>query len=351
MVSIIVPVYNTGIAVKKCIDSLIQQSYQDIEIILIDDGSDHETADICDRLEQENDKVIVYHCQNRGVSAARNYGIEKAGGKYIFFADSDDYAESQMLEVMVGTAEKYRMQLIIAGYYFDTPYMSDGQQMYKSIEQKIPSCRIDTKGELRAEMIYLWDSSLMYNIWNKLFESKIIKENQICFPLGKKFNEDRDFVRKYLCHIQTAYVIGDCFYHYIRENEMGATNVYRSDMLAIRKEEFSCLKNFFKSLEIYNGESREYVSREHFDRIVATVENMFHGNMTAGEIRCEIRKVMKDDDTRYAMKYTRPKSKKMKVLYLVFRTHNTVIIFTVMKVIYLLRKKYPVLFYRLRQSR
>ena len=73
--------------------------------------------------------------------------------------------------------------------------------------------------------------------------------------------------------------------------------------------------------------------------------------MTAGEIRCEIRKVMKDDDTRYAMKYTRPKSKKMKVLYLVFRTHNTVIIFTVMKVIYLLRKKYPVLFYRLRQSR
>ena len=161
----------------------------------------------------------------------------------------------------------------------------------------------------------------------------------------------RDFVRKYLCHIQTAYVIGDCFYHYIRENEMGATNVYRSDMLAIRKEEFSCLKNFFKSLEIYNDESREYVSREHFDRIVATVENMFHGNMTAGEIRCEIRKVMKDDDTRYAMKYTRPKSKKMKVLYLVFRTHNTVIIFTVMKVIYLLRKKYPVLFYRLRQSR
>ena len=121
MVSIIVPVYNTGIAVKKCVDSLIQQSYQDIEIILIDDGSDHETADICDRLEQENDKVIVYHCQNRGVSAARNYGIEKAGGKYIFFADSDDYAESQMLEVMVGTAEKYRMQLIIAGYYFDTP--------------------------------------------------------------------------------------------------------------------------------------------------------------------------------------------------------------------------------------
>ena len=78
-----------------------------------------------------------------------------------------------MLEEMVGIAEKYRIQLIIAGYYFDTPYMTDGKQMYKSIEQKIPSCRIDTKGELRAKMIYLWDSSLMYNIWNKLFESKI----------------------------------------------------------------------------------------------------------------------------------------------------------------------------------
>lgn len=351
MVSIIVPVYNTGMAVKRCVDSLLHQSYQDIEIILVDDGSDRETASICDRLRQENEKLTVFHCQNRGVSAARNYGMERAVGKYIFFADADDYAEPRMLEVMVDTAEKYHAQLIVTGYYFDTPYTSDDKQVYESIELKVPSCKIATKDELKEEMVYLWDASLMYNIWNKLFELKIIKENHICFPIGKTFNEDRDFVRKYLCHIQSAYVLGDCFYHYMRENETGATNAYRSDMLAIRKEEFHRLKKFFESLGIYNARSREYVAREHFDRVVATVENIFHGHMQAGDIRREIRKVIKDDDTRYAMKYTRPRSKKMQVLYLVFKTHNTVIIFAVMKAVYLLRRRNPALFYRLRQSR
>lgn len=351
MVSIIVPVYNTGIAVKRCVDSLAHQSFQDIEIILVDDGSDHETASVCDRLKQEYDKLSVYHCQNRGVSAARNYGIEKANGKYVFFADSDDYAEPRMIEVMVALAEKYQLQLVIAGYYLDMPLTSQDEQIYESIEQTIPSCRIKSKDELKTEMVYLWDSSLMYNIWNKLFKLEIIKENQILFPVGKAFNEDRDFVRQYLCYVQEVYVTEDCFYHYSRENETGATSVYRSDMLEIRKEEFHQLRHFFDSFGICDDRSREYVSREHFDRIVATVENIFHSDMPAREIRQEIRKAIKDDDTRYVMKYTRPKSKKMKVLYMIFKTNNAVLIFLIMRAVYLLRRKYPVLFYRMRQRR
>lgn len=352
MVSIVVPVYNTGNSVRKCVESLIHQSYQDTEIILVDDGSDYETASICDRLEQKySDKISVYHCNNGGVSAARNYGIQKAKGKYIFFADSDDYAEPQMLEVMVKMAEQNQVQLVIAGYYFETPHVNKKKIVYESIAQKIPSIQIGTEEELKNAMVSLWDSSLMYNIWNKLFCLDLIKENQILFPVGKAFNEDRDFIREYLYHIQTSYVIEDCFYHYIRENEMSATDVYRSDMLEIRKEEFKSLKKFFKNLGIYNSISREYVSREHFDRVVGTVENMFHSSMSAREIRSEIRRITEDDDTKYAMLYAKPKSRKMKVLYVIFKMHITDVVYVVMKCIYLLRVKYPVLFYRLRQSR
>lgn len=352
MVSVVVPVYNTGIAVKKCVESLIHQSYQDTEIILVDDGSDYETALICDGIKQEyGDKVFVYHCKNGGVSAARNYGIKKASGKYIFFADSDDYAESRMLEVMVGMAEQSRAQLIISGYYFDTPYSNKKKHIYESIEQKIPSMNIKTEEELKKAMVSLWDSSLMYNIWNKLFCLEIIKENQILFPAGKAFNEDRDFIREYLYHIHTIYVIEDCFYHYIRENGMSATDVYRPDMLEIRKEEFKRLQIFFNNLGIHDPISREYVSREHFDRIVGTVENMFHSSMSGSEIRCEIRRIIKDDDTKYAMRYAKPKSKKMKVLYAIFKMNISGVVFVVMKCIFLLRVKCPVLFYKLRQSR
>ena len=326
MVSIIVPVYNTGKYIKKCVDSLIHQSYSNIEIILVDDGSDSETALLCDSCAQEDDKITVYHCENRGVSAARNYGIKKAKGKYIFFADSDDYAEPQMLEKMGGIAQRY-------------------------MEQKVPSFEIKSEAELKRTMVFLWDSSLMYNVWNKLFALEIIRENEILFPEGKEFNEDRDFIRKYLRHIQTAYVTQDCFYHYMRGGRGGATEVYRPNMLQIRKEEFKRLRAFFKEWDNYDSAAREYVSREHFDRVAGAAENVFHSDLDTRKIVCEIRKMVWDEDTRYALAYALPKSLKMKILHLLFKTRSTVLIYTVMRCIYFVKVKYPVLFYRLRQSR
>lgn len=351
MISIVVPVYNTKTSVSKCVNSLVHQTYTDTEIILVDDGSDFGTASICDLLMKEYDNVVVYHCENRGVSAARNYGIQKASGKYIFFADSDDYAEPRMLEVMVEKAERYQSQLVIAGYYFDIVCTNKNKHYVECIKQKMSSINIETKDELKNEMVTLWDSSLMYNIWNKLFQLEIIKNNQIYFPLGKEFNEDRDFVREYMYHVQTAFVIEDCFYHYIRENDVGATGIYRLDMLEIRKEEFRNLCSFFKKMGVYNAQSREYISREHFDRVVGTVENIFHSNMSGREVRCEISKILNDNDTKYVMKYAKPKSKKMKILYMIFKTRNVGIIYTIIKIIYLIKRVNPALFYRLRQSR
>lgn len=351
MVSIIVPVYNTGKYIKKCVDSLIHQSYSNIEIILVDDGSDLETALLCDSYAQDDDKITVYHCENRGVSAARNYGIKKAKGKYIFFADSDDYAEPQMLEKMVGIAQRYMVQLVIAGYYFDIPCISKDNQTMESIEQKVPSFEIKSEAELKRTMVFLWDSSFMYNVWNKLFAIEIIRENEILFPEGKEFNEDRDFIRKYLRHIQTAYVTQDCFYHYMRGGKGGATEVYRPNMLQIRKEEFRLLRAFFKEWDNYDSAAREYVSREHFDRVVGAAENVFHSGLDARKTVCEIKKMVRDEDTRYALAYALPKSLKMKILHLFFKTRSTVFIYTVMKCIYFVKVKYPVLFYRLRQSR
>ena len=331
MVSIIVPVYNTGKYIKKCVDSLIHQSYSNIEIILVDDGSDSETALLCDSCAQEDDKITVYHCENRGVSAARNYGIKKAKGKYIFFADSDDYAEPQMLEKMVGIAQRYMVQLVIAGYYFDIPCISKDNQTMESMEQKVPSFEIKSEAELKRTMVFLWDSSLMYNVWNKLFALEIIREN--------------------LRHIQTAYVTQDCFYHYMRGGRGGATEVYRPNMLQIRKEEFKRLRAFFKEWDNYDSAAREYVSREHFDRVAGAAENVFHSDLDTRKIVCEIRKMVWDEDTRYALAYALPKSLKMKILHLLFKTRSTVLIYTVMRCIYFVKVKYPVLFYRLRQSR
>lgn len=351
MVSIVVPVYNTEKYIKKCVDSLLRQSYQDIEILLVDDGSASETAALCDLCAKKDDKVSVYHCENRGVSAARNYGVTKAKGKYVFFADSDDYAETGMLEKMVSLAEYHESALVVAGYYFDIPYKSKNGQVVECIEQKVPSFAIKSEEELKEAMVFLWDASLMYNVWNKLFLLAVIKENRVLFPEGKGFNEDRDFIRNYVRHVQTAYVTEECFYHYVRRDRGGATEIYRPDMLQIRKEEFRRLRAFFTDLGIYDLQAREYVSREHFDRVVGAAENLFHSSLSGQKIVKEIRKIVLDKDTRYALQYADPKSRKMKILYLLFRTQNTALLYIVMKSIYFVRVKHPALFYRLRQSR
>lgn len=98
MISIIVPVYNSSKVLEKCIDSILAQTYKSFELILIDDGSSDESGKICDKYADIDDRLRVYHRTNYGVSASRNFGIEKAKGEWIAFIDSDDYIDTTYLE-------------------------------------------------------------------------------------------------------------------------------------------------------------------------------------------------------------------------------------------------------------
>ncbi len=349
LVSIIIPVYNTGNRLRKCVESLANQTYKDKEIIIVDDGSESETAKLCEALAWEYDIVACYHQKNAGVSSARNYGIEKAKGAYLFFADADDYAETGMLRCMVDSAVKHEAELVISGYFYDIPNRNGSLE---AIPQKTSAKALKSREEIRKNMVCLWDSSLMYNVWNKLFCRGIIDEYRIRFPVGKVFNEDRDFIRDYIQHTTSVAVIESCFYHYFRENEAAATGKYRSEMLAIRKEEFHKLIEFFEKMEIWNTEAKEYVCREHFDRLVGTVENTFHSkDMTGKKIIGEIIKILNDEDTKTAVKYCRPKSWKMKQMRLLYQLKCKYLIYASTYAVYKIRTMHPEMFYRLRQSR
>lgn len=351
-VSIIIPVFNTGQALIKCVKSMASQSYQDSEIIIIDDGSDNMTARICDNLKNQFTNINVYHKKNEGVSTARNIGIEKAKGKYIFFADGDDYAEPEMLNELVLHMEKNKVDLCIAGYYFDVPRIDNLKEVqYEKIKQNISTRFLRSRQEIKQQMVELWDCSMMYNVWNKLFRRDIISQYQIRFPEKKIFNEDRDFIRKYLLYTNSIYVSDRCFYHYVREIQTSATSRYYQDMLQIRKEEFHLLISFFQKMDIFDEKACEYIAREHFDRVIGTIENIFHGNLNKNEIKQEISKIMSDEDTVYVLKYTKPKSKKMKVLKMICQTYNIQMIYMTMQMIYIVRKKFPILFSKMRQKR
>lgn len=115
-VSIIIPVYNTQKYLKRCINSIIDQTYSNLEIFLINDGSTDNSLEICKEYEKIDERIFIISGENHGVSYARNIGIRKATGEYLYFADSDDYLETDAIEKMIQGFEKADCELIIAGY-------------------------------------------------------------------------------------------------------------------------------------------------------------------------------------------------------------------------------------------
>ena len=114
-ISVIVPVYNIIPYLPRCVESLRTQTYENLEILLIDDGSTDETPALCDRLATEDERIRVFHKKNGGPSSARNFGLQQAGGEYVGFVDSDDYVEADMYERLYGAIEKTGMPVAQVG--------------------------------------------------------------------------------------------------------------------------------------------------------------------------------------------------------------------------------------------
>lgn len=352
LVSIIIPTYNVGSKLWKCVESFVKQTYQWKEIIVIDDGSDENNSYIYKEIKKKYQEIYIYHQKNAGVSSARNLGIRMANGKYLFFADADDYAEAGMLEKMIKIIEEYNAHLVIMGYYFDIPIIKDDIIKWMNIEQKAFNRFLADKDDIKSEIVKLWDMSLMYNVWNKLFVKEIIDKYKITYLVGKAFNEDRDFVRNYISNCSRVVVKDESFYHYVREEENTATSVYRANMLNIRKEEYWQLQSFFIKIGVWNNMTREYISREHFERIVGCVENLFYNNKyKKKEILKEIKRILQDKDTKSSISYVKPKSKKMKVMHFIYRINSSILIYYMTYIIFYIHGKHPQIFYKLRQER
>ena len=201
MISIIIPVYNTALYLDECIKSVLNQTYQDFECILVDDGSTDGSLKKCQYWALKDPRIKVFHQENQGVSAARNKGINEAKGEYIAFIDSDDWVEIYYLEHMLVAMLRYRVDLIVSGF------------LLRNQNQPCLCFKIeDNLVELTPENIDLFvcinKKSLLYGPYGKLYKSHIIKENPISFPLLYSYGEDLIFNYLYLDCIKSFYVIG-----------------------------------------------------------------------------------------------------------------------------------------------
>lgn len=211
LVSVVVPVYNVEKYLDKCILSIINQSYKNLQIILVDDGSTDVSPQICDKYAAIDGRVAVYHNSNHGPSYSRNWGIERSSGEYITFIDSDDWLEEDYVTNLVHAIVETGTELAISPNFLDYPDKS----VAESIDERTLT------GSLQQDLVKLY--RLMPSPCCKLYRKDIICKYNIKFPLGKAYSEDRVFNYLYLQNIESYAYIDVPQYHYLQFVENSLT--------------------------------------------------------------------------------------------------------------------------------
>lgn len=212
--SIIVPVYNAEKYLRQCLDSILNQSFQDFELLLIDDGSKDRSGKICDEYAEKDKRVSVWHQVNQGVSVARNVGLEHAQGEWIYFPDSDDIVvKDGITRLFWGVHKKCMMS--IGGY---EKYDNKGKLLYGLTDV---ATGIEDKYAIMHRMFTPSPYSCQAYLWNKLFNAGIIRTYNLWFDTSLKFSEDRLFVIQYICALpENAMIYYDWkpVYRYIQQD-------------------------------------------------------------------------------------------------------------------------------------
>ncbi len=210
--SIIMPVYNAENTLYKAVESVLQQSFSDFILFLVDDGSTDRSLEICRFFSQKDNRVLVKHQKNMGPSMARNAALDLVQSEYIAFMDADDYLESNMYETLIQTASYADSDLTMCGYQRD---FFSSEKLVRSQKVSLPSMQINDQKRLKECFNQLYLHNYIHLVWNKLYLTKIILDNNIRFRANIDNGEDLLFNLDYIRHTSNMYLCSEILYHYI----------------------------------------------------------------------------------------------------------------------------------------
>lgn len=243
--SVILCAYNAESFLESAARSVLNQTFKDLELIIVNDGSCDETFAIASQLANDDPRVTVVNIENGGLANARNVGLSKAAGEYVAFFDADDTADDDCYETMLNAIERDGSDLCIAGYYHDT-VLKDGT--VSTVLFSEPDATYNTREELFQGFVGLKSKFILDAGWNKLYRRSIIAENNLKFPLGELF-EDTAFVLSFLKISCKVTVLDKCFYHYMQRSSGSITKAYNPRKLGDLKKRALELKEFCKTAD------------------------------------------------------------------------------------------------------
>jgi glycosyltransferase involved in cell wall biosynthesis len=301
VVSIIVPIYNAELYLEQCIDSILNQTYKDIEVILINDGSKDNSGMICDKYAKMDNRIKVIHQKNSGPSFARNTGINCATGKYIQFVDADDTIKTDMIEKLVHAA-KPNNELVVCGYKIFT---KDQENL---VVQDIspPKNGILSTGEFLEYFGEFYKNGFINPLWNKLYIKEIIVKNSIQFIYGLNMGEDLLFNLEYIRCCNNINFIQDRLYNYlIINNNQSLTKTFIKDFFGNQQMLFRKVEEFLKTYNSFTGQNKKLVETVYTERILGVFHNLFHNNsdLTFKQRKEQIINIINDNTVRDKVKY------------------------------------------------
>lgn len=347
-ISVIMPVYRVEDYVGRAIESMQKQTLQEFEFLIVDDGSPDRSGEICDAYAREDKRIRVFHRENQGAPAARNAAMEVARGKYLYFLDSDDWAEPQMLEEMYELAEKHQAELVVAGFYIDTYY---GEKEYRT-DHFVPEDAVyTTKEEFRRNSYRLFDKNMLYTPWNKLYLRAYIEEHGLRFP--KTLWDDFPFNLSVIDQVGRVVVTSHQYYHFIRARAESETAAYRPEMYEKREEEHGWLLELYRRWQVKTPETVEFIARRYIERFIGCVENLTNPRcqLSYREKRREVKRMLKNKRVAKSLQLAKPRSFYMKVMLIPVKMKNVTLLLLEAWAITFVKTKNTKLFAKLKAGR
>ncbi|MCR2045724.1 glycosyltransferase [Acetatifactor muris] len=256
-ISIIVPIYNIQQYLDKCISSIIAQSYKNLEIILVDDGSTDNSGKICDRFAAYDNRIKVIHKDNGGLVSARKEGIKAAEGEYIGFVDGDDYIEREMYEMLAHYIEEMQVDFIHSGYF-----KNDGQKFSVKTKKKyILNNRKSRENIIKKMILDPTDSeAVSSSIWSKLFKKEFLGSAYMGMQDKLSYGEDLWCICSCIMRCDSFGTVPEAWYHYMKR-ETSICNERNLDNIQRETELYKSLGKLFEDYELYRALKAEL---EHF---------------------------------------------------------------------------------------
>lgn len=336
-VSVVMPVYNVEKFVDKAINSVLKQTYENFELILVNDKSTDKSLEILKKYEKVDSRIkVVDKPVNEGLGYARNSGMEVATGDYIYFIDSDDYIESTLLEECVNSVEKNQSDVVIFGYSEDQE--KDG--ITTSVEEFKPGDLIAEGQEFKEEFCSLYEKTIIHSTCNKFYKLDLLRNHNLKF-LKVSMCEDIFFNLQFFKIVGRVTIINNVFYHYMKRNIETLIVKYNS-----RRFEFMCdihrqVLELVKEYGVYTNKNVAVLSKVYFRTIIFCIIQAFNksANLSKSKKIEIVKDIVNNDLVQEALKFDTYFGKSEKVYAHMIARKNIHSIYYVSNMVNLLKSK------------